>query len=80
MIHAEFLNGAQNLEIKERINLITPQIYSRIDKGGRLLTVEKASNHLKITNLKTKQIEKRYPGNEEEPYRKILKLKINRIR
>jgi hypothetical protein len=73
MIHAELLNGASNLEVKERINLLSPQIYSRLDKGGRLLTVEKASNHLKITNLKTKKIEKRYPGNEEEPYSKCFK-------
>ena len=70
LIVANFNTESGLLEPENQFSLETPNIYARVDKKARLITVEKASNNLIVKNLTTGQIEIEYPGNEEEPYSK----------
>jgi hypothetical protein len=74
MIHARFDKKTDELTVVDTSSISAPKIYSRIDNRGRLLTVDKASNNLTVTDLVNGKVVKKYPGNQEEPYSKNLEI------
>jgi hypothetical protein len=71
MVHTRFNSQEDSLQVINTRPIETPKIYSRVDKSGRLLTVDKSTNNLTVTNFKDGKVIKKYPGNLEEPYSKI---------
>lgn len=76
MIHARFETQNDNLTIIDTQAIDTPKIYCRVDQRGRMLTVDKASNNLTVMNLSDGKIVKKYPGNQEEPYSKLVQKEL----
>jgi pyruvate/2-oxoglutarate/acetoin dehydrogenase E1 component len=77
MIHARFSTINDSLNIVDTQSIDFPKIYARVDKMGRLLTVDKATNNLSVVNLTDGKVVKKYPGNHEEPYSKNFKISKN---
>jgi hypothetical protein len=69
MVHTRFNTQEDSLQVVNTKPIDTPKIYSRVDKIGRLLTVDKSTNNLTVTNFKDGKVLKKYPGNLEEAYR-----------
>lgn len=80
MLHTQLSPNGQNLVVMDTSYFSQPYIYTRVDDRQRLMVVEKVSNNFKVIDLKTKEVIKTYPGNEEEPYSKQKALKPIRIR
>ena len=70
LIHTSFDPKEQNLSVTGQSETKGRVVYARVDQKQRLLTVEQIVNDLTIQDCKTGVLEKQYPGNEEEPYRK----------